>query len=86
MSVNQAHIVERVAMMAKVRRVDAMRITRDVLTLMQEALVEGDRVVLTRFGTLRRVLRTDDGPGRKYVTFRPDKDLKAKINAPRLGE
>jgi nucleoid DNA-binding protein len=80
MSVNQAHIVERVALLAHVRRVEAMQIVREMLTVIQDALVGGDKVVFSGFGMLRRVSRTDDGPGRKYVTFRPAKELKLKLN------
>ena len=87
-TVTRADLVEALARRANMQRADANRLLTRMLEMMQDALVDGDTVKLSRFGNFnvrakrQRVGRNpktgDDVPitPRRVVTFRPSQMLR----------
>lgn len=87
-TVTRADLVEALARRANLQRADANRLLTRMLEMMQDALVEGDTVKLSRFGNFnvrakrQRVGRNpktgEEVPitSRRVVTFRPSQMLR----------
>ena len=87
-TVTRADLVEALARRANMQRADANRLLTRMLEMMQDALVEGDTVKLSRFGNFnvrdkrQRVGRNpktgEEVPitPRRVVTFRPSQMLR----------
>lgn len=87
-TVTRADLVEALARRANMQRADANRLLTRMLEMMQDALVEGDTVKLSRFGNFNvRAKRQRIGRNpktgeevpitpRRVVTFRPSQMLR----------
>jgi len=87
-TVTRADLVEALARRANMQRADANRLLTRMLEMMQDALVEGDTVKLSRFGNFNvRIKRQRIGRNpktgeevpitpRRVVTFRPSQMLR----------
>jgi len=87
-TITRADLVEALARRANVQRADANRLLSRMLEMMQDALVEGDTVKLSRFGNFNvRAKRQRIGRNpktgeevpitpRRVVTFRPSQMLR----------
>jgi integration host factor subunit alpha len=87
-TVTRADLVEALAKRANMQRADANRLLTRMLEMMQDALVEGDTVKLSRFGNFNvRAKRQRIGRNpktgeevpitpRRVVTFRPSQMLR----------
>jgi integration host factor subunit alpha len=87
-TVTRADLVEALARRANMQRADANRLLTRMLEMMQDALVEGDTVKLSRFGnfnvrTKRQRIGRNPKTGeevpitpRRVVTFRPSQMLR----------
>lgn len=90
-TVTRADLVEALARRANLQRADANRLLTRMLELMQDALVEGDTVKLSRFGnfnvrTKRQRIGRNPKTGeevpitsRRVVTFRPSQMLREYV-------
>jgi integration host factor subunit alpha len=87
-TITRADLVEALARRANMQRADANRLLSRMLEMMQDALVEGDTVKLSRFGNFNvRAKRQRIGRNpktgeevpitpRRVVTFRPSQMLR----------
>lgn len=87
-TITRADLVEALARRANMQRADANRLLTRMLEMMQDALVEGDTVKLSRFGNFNvRAKRQRIGRNpktgeevpitpRRVVTFRPSQMLR----------
>lgn len=87
-TITRADLVEALARRANMQRADANRLLSRMLDMMQDALVEGDTVKLSRFGNFNvRAKRQRIGRNpktgeevpitpRRVVTFRPSQMLR----------
>ena len=87
-TVTRADLVEALARRANLQRADANRLLTRMLEMMQDALVDGDTVKLSRFGnfnvrTKRQRIGRNPKTGeevpitpRRVVTFRPSQMLR----------
>lgn len=87
-TVTRADLVEALARRANMQRADANRLLTRMLEMMQDALVDGDTVKLSRFGnfnvrTKRQRIGRNPKTGeevpitpRRVVTFRPSQMLR----------
>lgn len=90
-TVTRADLVEALARRANLQRADANRLLSRMLEMMQDALVEGDTVKLSRFGNFNvRAKRQRIGRNpktgeevpitpRRVVTFRPSQMLREYV-------
>lgn len=87
-TVTRADLVEALAQRAKMQRADATRLLTRLLDMMQDSLVEGETVKLSRFGNFtvrakRQRIGRNPKTGeevpitpRRVVTFRPSQMLR----------
>ena len=91
-TITRADLVEALAKRANMQRADANRLLTRMLEMMQDALVEGETVKLSRFGnfnvrTKRQRIGRNPKTGeevpitpRRVLVFRPSNIMKDRIN------
>ena len=97
-TITRADLVEALAKRANMQRADANRLLTRMLEMMQDALVEGETVKLSRFGnfnvrTKRQRIGRNPKTGeevpitpRRVLVFRPSQVMKNVINGLERGE